>query len=368
MTYLAELLRAAQPEEFGFKVVIVWGGESTLNQIENRSWLHKIHEPMLDKSLLLRLVWQRFYLNRLARQQRCDILFIPGGTYFGSFRPFVTSSLNMLPFEWSEARRYGVSWLTLKFLVTRRINLTTFRKADGLIFLSEFARATISPFLNGIKGRVAQIPDGVGECFRKEPRPQRPISTYSAASPFHLLYVSHVSPYKHQWHVMEAVYRLRQTGLPLVLELIGPIYYSRRRFNKALAKWDPNGEWVRYRGEIPYSTINLAYQDADLFVFASSCESLGIILLEAMASGLSIASSKLGPMPAILGNAAVYFDPDQPGEIADAIKTLVEDPHLREEKSRASYEAAKSYTWERCAYETFNLFAQVGQSIGAKLK
>ena len=167
---------------------------------------------------------------------------------------------------------------------------------------------------------------------------------------------------------MEAVHRLRQMGLPVVLELVGPVHHSGKRFLKAQSQWDPKGEWIQYRGEIPFNHLHDIYHEAEEFVYASSCENMPNILLEAMASGLPIASSNRGPMPQMLDKAAVYFNPENSVEIANAIKTLVEDPHLRDEKSWASYEAAKPYTWRRCAQDTFDFVAQVAQSTSARVK
>ena len=66
---------------------------------------------------------------------------------------------------------------------------------------------------------------------------------------------------------------------------------------------------------IPYHELHSEYKDADLGVFASSCENLPIILIEKMASGLPIACSNKGPMPEVLGSAGVYFDPENSYEI-----------------------------------------------------
>jgi glycosyltransferase involved in cell wall biosynthesis len=360
-THLVELLSAAQPQEHDISQVIVWGGKTILNQIEDRLWLQKIHEPLLDKSLPIRLYWQLSKFDQKARMKDCDILFIPGGSYFGSFRPFVTMSQNMLPFEWASIRRYGISWLVIKNLFLRRSLVVSFRRANGLVFLTEYAKAAISPFIASNRGMITRIPHGVDERFRKEPKPQSPITTYSSKSAFLLLYVSQVTPYKHQSRVIEAVSQLRQMGLPLELELVGSIDHAEKKFSRSLSKWDPKREWIRFRGEVPFNTMHKIYQKADLFVFASSCENMPIVLLEAMAAGLPIASSNLGPMPEMLDNAAIFFDPNYPIEIANAIKILVDDPYLREEKSWASYEASKPYTWRRCAYETFDFIAKVGQ-------
>jgi len=359
VTHLVELLRVAQPREHGFDRVLVWGGASTLGCLENRSWLRKAHEPLLDCSLPAILSWQRFALDRMARAAGCDVLFIPSGSYNGSFKPFVTMSQNMLPFEWSEARRFGFSWWTMKFLLLRWSQSATFRRSSGLIFLTEYARSKVSPLLGGGDPRTAVIPHGVADRFWCEPRQQKTLACYTIESPFRLLYVSPIAPYKHQWHVIEAVWQLRQVRLPLKLELVGPIRNCRKRFSRALTRWDPGQEWMCYRGAIPFKELHAAYHQADAFVFASSCENLPNILLEAMAAGLPIACSNRGPMPEVLGDAGVYFDPEKPAEVGAAIRKLLEDPMLRQQKAEAAYERAKAFTWERCAHDTFEFIAQV---------
>ena len=82
------------------------------------------------------------------------------------------------------------------------------------------------------------------------------------------------------------------------------------------------------------------------------------ILLETMASGLPVACSNRGPMPEVLGDAGVYFDPEQPQEIERALRKLIESPVLRSEMAKASYERSLQFTWERCATETFAFLAQ----------
>lgn len=96
VTHLVELLRAAKPQEHGFDEVIVWGGSAILNCLEARPWLKKVYEPVLDQALPMRLFWQLFTLDRRMQKENCEALFVPGGTYTGVFRPFVTFSQNLL--------------------------------------------------------------------------------------------------------------------------------------------------------------------------------------------------------------------------------------------------------------------------------
>jgi glycosyltransferase involved in cell wall biosynthesis len=360
VTHLVELLRATDPHAHGFEKVIVWGGAVTLSKIEDRDWLCKVHDPLLDGGLLFRQYWQRFKVAKLARDADCNILFAPGGSYAGNFRPFVTMSRNMLPFEWDEARRYGMSWQLLRIALLRRSQSQTFRKADGLIFLTEYARDGVMKVVKCIGGASAIIPHGIDARFVHPCRAQRDIGQYSGQRPFRILYVSVVEVYKHQWHVAEAVSQLWKAGLPVRLDLVGPAFPpALKRLKGSLDRLKAADSLIHYHGPISHADLPRWYRDADLFVFASSCENMPNILLEGMASGLPIACSSRGPMPEILGDAGVYFDPEKPQEIASAIKFLIDSPSLRDEKAKVAHRYVADFSWQRCADETFRFLAQV---------
>lgn len=359
--HLVELIRYAEPRNHGIDRVAIWSCHRTLEQLPEKPWLDLISEPLQEGGLIHRTWWQHALESRL-RERRCDVLFSPGGSYLGSFRPFVTMSRNMLPFEYTEMRRYGVSPMFLKLLLLRRVQAVTFRNADGLVFLSGYARSVVERTLRGPLKNAVTISHGVDDRFQYEPRMQRAVSSCSPADPFRLLYVSDVTVYKHQWHVVEAVAALRKGGVPVTLELVGPSYPAAlRRLRGVLDERDPDGAFARYLGPVPHEELPAHYHGADLFVYASSCENLPNILLEAMASGLPIACSNRGPMPEVLGDAGIYFEPEQPEAITQALRTLVENVELRERCARLARERIRGYTWERCSRETFSFLAAVAK-------
>jgi glycosyltransferase involved in cell wall biosynthesis len=360
ITHLVEVLRTAEPQTVGCSRVIVWAGAATLQLIEDRPWLVKVHLAVLDDNVFRRALWQRFSLSRLARSWKCDVLYVPGGSYAGNQRPLVAMSRNMLPFEWKELARFGFSWLTLKLLLLRVAQTQTLRHADGVIFLTHYARAAITRTIGAASGKSITIPHGIDRRFLRPPTPQQSIDHYSREKPLRLLYVSIVDMYKHQWHVAEAVARLRRSGIPVVLSLIGPAYPpALRRLEDALQQLDPHGEFIRYLGAIPHSELHAHYAAADVCVFASSCENMPNILLEGMASGLPVACSKLGPMPEVLGDAGAYFDPEDAADIARALRELIDSPVLRAGLAQAAFERAQAYSWVRCANETFEFLASI---------
>jgi len=359
VTHLTELLRAATPHEHGCDEVIVWGGSATLNCLEDRPWLRKVYEPVLDQILPLRLYWQLVTLDRLVQKEVCDVLFVPGGTYTGAFRPFVTISQNLLPFEWTNARRYGVSWMLLKMIVLYRLQKRAFVRANGVIYLTQYARNVVIKNVKRFRGKSVVISHGVDKRFLLSPREQRDVGSYSSHHPFRILYVSPVDVYKHQWHVADAVARLHEAGFPIKLDLIGSAYApALKHLHQVTSRLDPEGRFICHHGFCPHFEIFRQYHNADMFVFASTCETFGMVITEAMAAGLPIACSNRGPMPEVLGDAGVYFDPEKPAEIAEAIRKLIEDPMLRTEKAEAAFERAKGFTWGRCADETFSFLAE----------
>ncbi len=359
ITHLRSLLAHTVPERDGLQSVIVWGGKKTLDMLAARPWLERVHEPSLDGRLPARLLWRYRRLPRLARQS-CDLLFAPGGSCTASFRPVVTMSRNLLPFDLSEAGRYGPSWVLLRTLLLRLSQSRSFRCVDGMIFLTEHARNRVTEVTGQLPGRTTIIPHGVDASFLMEPRVQRPLSGYSPSQPYRLVYVSIIDLYKHPWNVVAAVAQLRKEGVPLVLELIGPSYPpAMRRLQQALDEYDPRREFVTLPGPISHQDLPQLYQSANLFVFASTCENMPNILLEGMAAGLPIACSDRGPMPEVLGTGGEYFDPLDVASIAAALRRLLMDPNLRTKRAAEAYRHARDSSWDRCARQTWSFLRSI---------
>ena len=71
---------------------------------------------------------------------------------------------------------------------------------------------------------------------------------------------------------------------------------------------------------------------------------------------LPMAWSHIGPMPEVLGDAGIYFDPEAANSIARALRELIESPDLR-----AQLAQAQAFSWKRCADETFGFLARIAR-------
>lgn len=358
VTHLVELLRHADPAAHNIDTIVVWSGKETAERLPSRPWLRVVHVPDLDRPLPFRLWWRRHRLPMEA-QKSCDLLFHPGGGR-SHFRPSVTMCRNMLPFDWREMRRYGIRYLFWRAAVLRFLLVRSFQQADGVIFLSEFALDRIGRRLLGHRVQATVVPHGISDRFRFAPRAQRPVEAFSEREPFRLLYTSIIDVYKHQWIVADAIIRLRGEGLPVSLDIVGPSYPpARKKLDDVLARGDANHTAVNVLGEVRHDALADLYRRADGFVFASTCENMPNILMEAMAAGLPIVCSNHPPMPDILGDGGLYFDAEDVEDVARVVRQVVSDAALRAAKARRASEIASAYSWERCSDETLSFLAVV---------
>ena len=353
ITHLLELINALDPESMQVEKIIIWGGPQALSCLPNAPWLEKIYPASLNRGLIYRVAWQIFALSKAVKESNCDVLLVPGGSYVGSFHPVVTMSQNLFPFEWSMIARTGFSMRSLKFILLRWAQSFSFMRSDGIIFLTQYAQKAVLKVTRPLTAVQTVIAHGLNPRFEYSPKPQREIASYSIDNPFHLLYVSTIDVYKNQVQVAHAVGRLRNKGYPLALTFIGPnVKIALLELQQAQALLDPQGRWLKYLGELPYASLDLEYQKADLGVFASSCETFGMTALEKMSAGLPIACSNQSSMNEILASGGLYFDPTDVSSIANTIEKFLVSPALREEKQREAHTLAKQYSWSICAQKT----------------
>ena len=362
LTHLSKLFEECNPSLSGIRKVTIWSNETTANALPNYPWLIKKNPSWIEGNLVVRFFVQQFFLVKNIKKEGCDVLFSPGGTIpMNCSLPVITISQNMLPFEKDEARYFGkFSLMRMKMWLLKHVQGKSFKSADGLIFLTNYADKFISEFLKTEFDNKVIIPHGVEPRFFQKPRLHKPITSYTKKEPFKLMYVSILMPYKHQCEVASAVKVLHDKGLNIEVRFVGADWgWYGSRFLSLIESLDPNHDFLLWNGFESFEELHNSYKNCDTFVFGSSCENLPNILLEAMASGLPIVSSNCGPMPEVLGKSAVYFNPVSVPSIVNALEKALEDEILRKSLAKSSWENARQYSWGRCAKDTFDFIYNI---------
>jgi glycosyltransferase involved in cell wall biosynthesis len=354
LTHLSKLLLASDPTKMGFNQVTIWSSKSTADKLPDRDWINKKNPSWMEFSYPKRMLHQFIRMSKEVKVSKCDVLFAPGGILspFLSI-PSITMSQNLLPFETTESSRFGkYSVMHMKFRVLKIVQKLSFKNADGVIFLTDYARKVVSNSLKSPLKSTTIISHGIEKRFINLSNLQKEILPKQI--PIKLLYISILMPYKHQCSIAKAVYQLKKEGIPVEITFVGAAYGNYgKKFLKLINQLDPKQEFIHWVDEQSFEVIHQYYKNADIFVFASSCENLPNILIEAMASGLPIACANKGPMPDVLGDAGVYFDPDISQSISDAIRKLLLSPNLRKNLGNLAQQKGKLYSWENCAHKTF---------------
>ena len=333
----------------------IYASLKVLDQLPNHPNFIKRNFPLLNKSRFHRVFFQLFLFDKFLNKE-CDILFSVTGDYTGVFRPFVAMSQNMMLYErefWDEIKSIKEK---AKFFFNFRRQQKCFKNAEGIIFLSQYAKKYITKVLKIEDKNKAIIHHGISNQFISKKVEIICLNNYSEKSPFRFLYVSTVHVYKNQWHVVEAISKLKEKGYPVSLTLIGDIIYkpSGDKLKRTIDKVDPNREFINHILHIPNTEMADQYFNHDGIIFASSCENMPNILLESMGSGKPIACSDKSPMPEFLKEGGFYFNASSANSIFNTLEKMLRSLKTFQDFSIKNTIELKNYTWEKTATKTID--------------
>lgn len=118
------------------------------------------------------------------------------------------------------------------------------------------------------------------------------------------------------------------------------------------------GESVRHAHWPRESELRNLYREAKGLVYPSLYEGFGIPPLEAMASGIPVAASKVASIPEVCGDAAAYFDPANPADMARAWSSLTESAIAQALVARGP-SRLRLFTWDRAAHGTIEVYRRL---------
>jgi glycosyltransferase involved in cell wall biosynthesis len=145
----------------------------------------------------------------------------------------------------------------------------------------------------------------------------------------------------------------RRAARPLPLVVAGrhvKEYLEARGFGAA------DLEGVHFLGFVPNERLHAAYQLADCFVLATLCESFGLPILEALATGCPAIVPATGAAPEVAGGAARLIDPHREEDLTAALLEVTRSPALRARMRAAGLERARRFGWPQAARRVLEAF------------
>ena len=349
------------PIKYGFNEVHLWIYPNLKESIPNRSWLFVHCSSFSNQAIFFQLTWEFFFLYLILKKRKFNVLLNVDAGSVCRFKPSITISQDMLAFEPGEIARLGFSFAALRQIFLKRIQCSSLKNSNIAIFLTNYASNMIQKSCGKIQN-YKLIPHGISDKFRNHkdriPWPN------NRKDPIKVLYVSPISLYKNQWNLVRAIKELRLRKINIELLLVGPSEkVALKKLQREIAISDPNNEFITYLEEVKHDEIPKILSLSHIFAFASSCENMPITLIEAMGMGLPIACSNKGPMPEILRNAGVYFNPNSPVSIRKAIEKIILDSEYRSIISKLAIKYSNELTWERSSNELFSTLSELAVKI-----
>lgn len=101
------------------------------------------------------------------------------------------------------------------------------------------------------------------------------------------------------------------------------------------------------------------YRAAAAFVYPSMYEGFGIPPLEAMSHGCPVVCSNAGAIPEIVGDAGVYFDPNNVDELRSTLESVATTEEMQTNLRVRGYQRISAFSWDRCAEATAKIYREI---------
>ncbi|OQX50659.1 hypothetical protein B5M47_03530 [candidate division CPR3 bacterium 4484_211] len=233
------------------------------------------------------------------------------------------------------------------------------KKSTRLIVPTQYVKNELAAYYKIKEKKITVTYEGVDpQITIAEANIKKLLSKYNLTKPY-LIYVGNVYPYKNIPRLLDAL-KLLPKGLSLAVACARSVFWEKLQ---AIIKEREMSNRVKLLGFVPDADLGTLYRESLAFVSASLDEGFGITPLEAMASGTPAIISNSACFPEVCGNAALYFNPYDPKDIAEKIGQVLDNPQLRSELIRRGQENLKRFSWRKMAEKTLKVYNSLVNTI-----
>ncbi len=302
----------------------------------------------------LRAPWMQGVLPFILREMSPDLCHFTN--YLAPLaldRPFVVTFHDMTLQLFPQFHRWR------KRLLTATIAPAIAKRARLVITPSESTKEDLARIFRISKHKIRVIPHAADTHFRPNTSRKswsRLRERFQLRKPY-LLYVGTLEPRKNLVRAVEAFSRIRPRFPDHRFYLAGDVGWRSKELLQSLEAFGLDGA-VKHLGYVDEDALPALYSHAELFVYPSLYEGFGFPVLEAMACGVPVLTSKTSSLEEIAAEAALLVDPHDVDCLSEGMEHALSDTRDRETWIGAGLARARSFSWERTARDTLAVYEE----------
>ncbi len=231
----------------------------------------------------------------------------------------------------------------------------TIRQARRIITVSEFSKARLIKAYGIPEDKIHVVYNAAGSEFRPAQH-----DGYRTDPPY-VVMVADLSRRKNQVNLIRA-FSIFARRHPHHLLLAGRDSATSQPIREEAGR-SGVGDRIRFLGYVPDQELPRLYQQADLCVYPSLYEGFGLPVVEAMACGTPVVTSRVSALPEVAGGAALLADPQDPADLCAAMETAARD---RDRWRRAGLLRAKRFSWREAAGQSVAVYREASATVGGR--
>jgi len=304
--------------------------------------------PVVGPRFPIRAAWMQSLLPLSLLRERPDVAFYPN--YLApvlSNVPSVVTVHDMTLFLAPET----FTWK--KRFLTRALMPLVVRRAEAIIAPSDATKRDLVRLLSIDPARVHVVPEAADPAFEIQPTEadtREAIARFGLRAPF-VLTVGTLEPRKNHVRLIEAFERVCDGGRDVMLVLAGGHGWKDAPIVDAMTR-SRHASRIVHTGYVDLPTLRALYGASLCLAYPSLYEGFGLPVVEAMAVGTPVLTSRGSSLDEVAAGAALAVDPSSVEEIADGLERMVSDAALREALVTRGRERSSQLSWKRAAEQT----------------
>lgn len=293
---------------------------------------------------------------KLLNKHNLDLVHFPNFNFPIFYkRRFVVTIHDMVHHKISGAKKSRL----LHFLAYKKVIETAAKNSQKIITVSNASKKDIQNYLEVEEKKISVIYEGASlKTEVDQSFVDRTKKNYLLNRPY-LLFVGVLERKKNVVNLtrgFDAFIQKYKADIDLVIVGKADKHYPDIKHHALDIK---NSNRLIFTGAVDDKELRALYKGAYAFITASLHEGFGLPGVEALSFGLPLLASNILVFNEIYDNAAIYFNPLDPLDIAEKINLLVRDNQFYEQLQKKSFDRSLLFDWNKTAAETLDLYKDI---------